>query len=260
MTTLVTLDHQLEHEKHAKYRGSFNIRIDCINYKNTLIIGGKSQQKENQSLERLLEEENCSRRDNARYHAMALISPSILAESLRISGLDESNLKFTSAPYPRLELPDGIKLDCLHGSGRLAAANRLLSGPDKWWVIDLLLDGMFSINYIVTHLTIFKDISDNLRTMITEEYDYQKHPDDGELYNKIRKYQGIGSPRQPLFENIWLGRLSISRSRRANFDKLMRNTAYVQAFDELLQIPALLGGLRLSVVHHMLRMRCEEVY
>lgn len=95
--------------------------------------------------------------------------------------------------------------------------------------------------------------------MLVEDYDYQKAPSDGEMYCKIREYQGIGGEENLFFERLWLGRLAVSENRRKNFDQLCRHRKYAAAFDDLLVVPALLGGMRLSVVHQMIPMKCDEV-
>lgn len=105
------------------------------------------------------------------------------------------------------------------------------------------------------------DISDGLKTLFTEEYTYQKDPDDGEFYCKIRQYQGCYGEANPYFERIWLGRLSaLSKNRRDLLDQLFRHKKYADAFDALLHIPALFCGFRLTVVHQVIAMRCEEVF
>lgn len=95
--------------------------------------------------------------------------------------------------------------------------------------------------------------------MLTEDYDYQKRPDDGEIYIKIREYQGFHGTINAFFERMWLGRLAVSENRRKNFDQLSRHQKLVGAFDALLDIPALFGGFRLSVVHQLISMKCDEV-
>lgn len=103
------------------------------------------------------------------------------------------------------------------------------------------------------------DLSDELKTMLVEDYDHQKAPSDGELYCKIREYQGIHGEENLFFERLWLGRLATSKNRRKNFDQLSRHKKYAAAFDNLLDIPALMAGMRLTVVHQMIPMKCDEV-
>ena len=95
--------------------------------------------------------------------------------------------------------------------------------------------------------------------MLTEDYEYQKQPDDGELYIKIREYQGIHGKANAFFEKMWLGRLAVSENRRKNFVQLCGNPKLMGAFNALLDIPALFGEFRLSVVHQLISMKCDEV-
>ena len=83
---------------------------------------------------------------------------------------------------------------------------------------------------------------------------------DGEYYCKIREYQGVHGEPNPYLEGVWLDRLkALGQNRRDLFDQLSRHTVYLAAFDALLIIPALFYGFRLTVIHHLIAMRCEEV-
>lgn len=103
------------------------------------------------------------------------------------------------------------------------------------------------------------DLSNELKKKLVEDYEYQEEPSDGEFYRKIREYQGVQGNADAFFEKLWQGRLAVSKNRQDNFEKLVGHETYVKAFDELLKIPALFGGMQLSVVHSMISMRCEEV-
>lgn len=93
-----------------------------------------------------------------------------------------------------------------------------------------------------------------------EEYSSEKDPDDGEIYRKIREYQGYQGAGNPYFEKRWWARLSaISNHKRDNLEQLFRRPQYRAAFDVQLDIPGLGGGMRLSTLHKMLAMRCDEV-
>jgi hypothetical protein len=98
-----------------------------------------------------------------------------------------------------------------------------------------------------------------LRFSLADGYDYQKKPDSGECYVKIRQFQGFYGEANPFFENIWLGRLATNKNSWNLFKKLSRNTKFSAAFDALLDIPSLFGGFRLSVMHQLLAMKCDEV-
>ncbi len=102
-------------------------------------------------------------------------------------------------------------------------------------------------------------MSDDLRRLLSEKYYYQETPSDGELYRKIREYQGIGGEENPFFEKLWLERLQASDNRRKNYEQLCRHRKYAMAIDLLLEIPAVMEGLRLSVIHQTIPMKCDEV-
>jgi hypothetical protein len=99
-----------------------------------------------------------------------------------------------------------------------------------------------------------------LKTDLIEEYANEKEPDDGEFYCKIREYQGFHGEKNSYFERRWWARLSaMSLNRKDRLDQLFRHGKFAQAFDALLAIRALFGGMRLSVVHKMIAMKCDEV-
>lgn len=109
---------------------------------------------------------------------------------------------------------------------------------------------------------IWVDISFELKTLFVEEYEYQKVPTDGEFYCKIREYQGYHGPKSPFFERLWLGRLSATwNNRKKNLDALCSHKyeKLRHAFDALLAVPALFCGFRLTVIHEVLGMKCDEV-
>ena len=103
-------------------------------------------------------------------------------------------------------------------------------------------------------------MTQELRTFFAEEYNYHEAPNDGDFFCKIRRHQGIHGEVNPYFERLWLARLSASsQNRRDLLDQLLRHAEYLAAFDALLDVPALFCGFRLTVVHLLISMRCEEV-
>lgn len=103
------------------------------------------------------------------------------------------------------------------------------------------------------------DISDDLRYLLADGYVYQKKPDDGEYYVTIRQFQGYHGDENPFFENLWLARLATNANSRNLFDQLSKHKKFSAAFDALLDIPGLFGGFRLSTIHQLLGMKCDEV-
>lgn len=104
------------------------------------------------------------------------------------------------------------------------------------------------------------DLSDDLKQMLTDDYKHQRKPCDGEIYYKIREYQGICGTANSFFEKLWYGRLTVSKSRREKFQQLLGHAEYLAAFDKFLQMPALLTDLRITVLHEIMSMQCDEVF
>ncbi|KAL2043405.1 hypothetical protein N7G274_003711 [Stereocaulon virgatum] len=86
-----------------------------------------------------------------------------------------------------------------------------------------------------------------------EENANKGKPFDGEVYREIRKYQ---SQKQPNLEMQWWTLLSHHRAR--NLKQLLRHREFTFAFDAFLEIPALLTGMRISTLHKIIAIRCDE--
>ena len=87
-----------------------------------------------------------------------------------------------------------------------------------------------------------------------EEYANKEEASDGEVYRKIRNCQ---SQKQSSLEIRWWTLLSPHRAR--NLKQLLRHREFTLAFDAFLEIPALLTGMRISTLHKMFAIRCDEV-
>ncbi|KAI5465187.1 hypothetical protein BGZ63DRAFT_351107, partial [Mariannaea sp. PMI_226] len=240
--SFIEVNQRIETERRAKFLGTASIRFSSLKPRSA--AANPIRRPATKPLQRLFREEHGCRQEDSRHHAKATISQDELQTALMLSGISEiSMLKADSLPYPQLEFPPGTRLECIQGCDRIIAADEVFDGANKRWIVDLYLN----------------DISDDLKTLFTEEYTYQKDPEDGEFYCKIRRYQGYHGNENPFFEGIWLGRLSaLSKNRRDLLDQLFRHKKYTDAFDALLPIPALFCGFRLTVVHQVISMRCEE--
>jgi Protein of unknown function (DUF3723) len=101
------------------------------------------------------------------------------------------------------------------------------------------------------------DLDHEALTSLTEDYSVEKEPDDGEIYRKIRCYQNEGNS---YFEDRWWAILSaISIYKKKHLKRLIDHRRYKAAFDVQLDIPGLGGGMRLSTLHKMFAMRCDDV-
>lgn len=81
-------------------------------------------------------------------------------------------------------------------------------------------------------------------------------PSDGEVYRKIRQYERNGNI---CFKKRWKALLSDHgrRGLRQLFDR--GDGELTAAFDDLLDIPGLWDGMRISTLHKMIGMNCDEV-
>ena len=89
---------------------------------------------------------------------------------------------------------------------------------------------------------------------MTEEYANEERPSDGEIYQKIRKYR---REKQARLEKRWWTRLSLHKA--SNLRQLFRHNDFTTAFDRFLDLPGVLTRLRISTLHKMFAMKCDEV-
>lgn len=82
----------------------------------------------------------CYRTDVA-YHVPGVLDVDLLHQSVIHAGASMNDLRSKDASvWPRLELPAGVQVRCLHGQHRVAAARQFLRGQDQWWVVDIFAD------------------------------------------------------------------------------------------------------------------------
>lgn len=97
------------------------------------------------------------------------------------------------------------------------------------------------------------DLNSELKACLVEEYSYEEKPTDGEIYRKIRNYH---FQRNLGFERRWRARLKGNRLK--NLTGLLRHDTITAAFDALLDIPGLWGGMMLTTLHKMIALKCDE--
>ena len=113
------------------------------------------------------------------------------------------------------------------------------------------------ISSVSIALTVRVDIGEELRTSLVEEYANQKKPTDGDIYRKVRQYEGEGNE---AFRERWFVRLSPSNQDRLDQLDNKRNRRLRRAFDRLLPIPGLWpNGMRISMLHRLIATGCVEV-
>ncbi|CAG8947720.1 unnamed protein product [Penicillium salamii] len=228
---------RLASERRLKYIGTAKVSISQIQFDPPL-----PRDLDTKALDRLrkvFRQNSCQRLD-VENHVPAIVSLHDLADALRKANLSQQSLLTTDArQIPRITFAKGQLLG-LHGRHRVQAAAEVLPPADRWWTVDLYSD----------------DIGAKLRTSLVEEYANERKPTDGEIYRKIRQYEG---DYDDTFRERWFVRLSRNNQERLNQLDNKKNRRVRGAFDRLLTIPGLWpGGMRISVVHRLIASGCVE--
>ncbi|ELR03478.1 hypothetical protein GMDG_06208 [Pseudogymnoascus destructans 20631-21] len=138
--------------------------------------------------------------------------------------------------YPLLEFLTSFHLECLHSRHRIEAGCGFLDPGNDWWTVDLYLS----------------DLNINLKTCLIEEYSNEEKPSDGEIYYKMQRYHFL---QNFSFEMRWKALL---RGKRQQYLLMLtRNEAMTAAFDDLLDIPGLWGGMKITTLHKMMALKCD---
>ncbi|RDH30832.1 hypothetical protein BDQ94DRAFT_180863 [Aspergillus welwitschiae] len=228
---------RLATERRLKYLGTAKVNIYQIQFDPPL-----PRDLDPKNLDRLCEifRKNRCRRLDVDNHVPAIVSWQDLADALRKAKVPQQSL-LTNDPYqcPQLGFAAG-QLRALHGRHRVQAGAKVLPPADRWWTVDLYVD----------------DIGEELRTSLIEEYANQKKPTDGQIYRKIRQYEGEDNES---FRQRWFVRLSPSNQDRLDQLDNKRNRRLRRAFDRLLPIPGLWPhGMRISMLHRLIATSCVD--
>ncbi|GAA87890.1 hypothetical protein AKAW_06004 [Aspergillus luchuensis IFO 4308] len=228
---------RLATERRLKYLGTAKVNIYQIQFDPPL-----PRDLDPKNLDRLCEifRKNHCRRLDIDNHVPAIVSQQDLADALRKANVPQQSLLTNDAHQcPQLGFAAG-QLRALHGRHRVQAGARVLPPADRWWTVDLYVD----------------DIGEELRTSLIEEYANQKKPTDGQIYRKIRQYEGEDNE---TFRQRWFVRLSPSNQDRLDQLDNKRNRRLRRAFDRLLPIPGLWPhGMRISMLHRLIATGCVE--
>lgn len=123
---------RLEEERRKQYCGTASLCLTSLQY----------QEKDPQAMKTIFRQEGGCRKEDHRHHARALIRQEDLEAAMLRSSVSREMLMADALPYPELEFPPGVKIKCIEGHDRLAAAEKVLPGSNKRWIVDLYLDSM----------------------------------------------------------------------------------------------------------------------
>ncbi|KAK5807568.1 hypothetical protein VI817_001826 [Penicillium citrinum] len=226
-------------ERRLKYQGVARVKISDIQF--TDPQKDFVDQKNIQRLCKIFRKARCQRFELVNY-VPAMVSRQALAEAIQNAGISARSLLLsTGMDIPMLSFPRG-QLIGLHGRHRLYAGAKVLAPTERWWTVDIYLD----------------DLSEELKTSISEEYSSEKQLADGEIYRKIRQYESEGNR---ILRQKWVMRLP-SDSKRKRLEQLgkEKNERLRCGFDKLLAIPGLwLHGMRIGMLHRVIALTSTEV-
>lgn len=89
---------------------------------------------------------------------------------------------------------------------------------------------------------------------LIEEYSNKAKSANGEIYCKIHQYH---FEKNISFEKRWWTRLTSHDVK--NLKQLLRHGKFTTAFDTLLEIPGLWAGMKISTIHKIMAIKCDEV-
>lgn len=135
---LTDAERQLTTERQLKYQGTAKIELDHISFQP--LTSREIDQKNVERLREIFAKDGCQRLD-IRNHVTAIVSRRHLRRACHATGLTTEKLKSRQQQYPRLCFRER-QVHCLHGQHRLKAAEETLPPSDRWWTVDLYLDGL----------------------------------------------------------------------------------------------------------------------
>ncbi|OWT42517.1 hypothetical protein VFPPC_18348 [Pochonia chlamydosporia 170] len=240
-TAFGVISSRIRAEKALKYLGTAQIELDVLAFPNS----DGPDVNNIERLRKLFRLQRDFKPGELQNRIPAVIDQSRLHDALTDSALSPEALLSIDQNYPKLDFPPGFQLECLRGEDRVEAVKGLFRSSSQRWVVDLFA----------------ADISIEAKRDIEEEYGSERKLDDGEIYYKIRKYQGIFGQEDPYFEQRWWARIATlpdAKTKKSCLDQLIAHRKFSRAFDAFHHIPALYSGLRLSVVGKMISTRCHE--
>jgi hypothetical protein len=131
-------------QRHIKYQGTAKVRLDEIGFNPPLPLNLDSKNVER--LRRTFQDIGCCRFDTDN-HVPGIVSQRSLIISLQRAGVSLESLR-NAGEFPFLDFSAG-QLQALHGRHRVHVASTVLPPNDRWWTVDIYLDGSIW-QYLVT--------------------------------------------------------------------------------------------------------------
>jgi hypothetical protein len=137
--TFFSQEKKLEAERLLKCKGTACVKLEHLNFEENDLR--ELDQKNVQRLKAIFQTSDIRRLEPSN-HIPALVTQSDLENAIQASETSAERLMVTSGgTFPMLTFPSSFRLTCLHGRHRVQAAHEALCTTDKWWTVDLYLEG-----------------------------------------------------------------------------------------------------------------------
>ncbi|KAI9736725.1 MAG: hypothetical protein M1834_000929 [Cirrosporium novae-zelandiae] len=232
------IDEGVFNDRYSKWCGSAKVDLRFLAYTEAKHDARWIDEKNVERLIQIFHLEGCHRLD-LENHVPVLISEEQLHQALSRAHLARQDL-LNLNEFPFITFEDDIRLICIHGKHRLIAADKFLCPSEKWWVVDLYIDGLLP-----------QTVRD-----IAEEYANSKNFCDGDIFRNIRHHQRNDNTAQA---TKWLARLS--EGKRQDLKRLRKADDLTElrlAFDKLLPFTGLWPALQIGTFHRLLALKCPE--
>lgn len=136
------INQRIEEERRKKYLGTASIDFRCLGQPS--ILPNPTRKSNVLALKRIFQEERGCRQEDSRHHAKATISSDVFQQALASANVSMERLREDNLPFVKLDIPQGVILECLQGLDRMSAADEVFSGSRKRWVVDLYSNGLLA--------------------------------------------------------------------------------------------------------------------
>lgn len=128
-------------QRATNYRGTVRVKLETLKFG---IEGSRQLDVQNvRRLQHIFQDQGCYRLDPEN-RIPAVIDQQALENAMRSSDTTlAALLQIPQTSPPFLKFPAGFRLQCLKGQSRAKAAEMVLRPEERWWGIDLYLEGSF---------------------------------------------------------------------------------------------------------------------
>lgn len=146
----------------------------------------------------------------SKHYVSALISSEALNVTLRQTNCDHDELFVVTVKSLQLNLSSS--LICLHMRHHLKAVKQHLNSTDKWWVVDLYLNNLFSVTLLMlnSNWCLSTDIHDDAKMAIKNKYFNFRNFCDDNIFQNLQYHQRNNNKQEV---SKWITKLSKSKQR-----------------------------------------------